>query len=367
MNTLRGALIGFGFIAEHGHAPAYASKSSPLEITAIVEPAVRRHAAARTLFPRARLYTDTEALFAREALDFIDICTPPSEHARVAKEAFARGLHVLSEKPLAMTSLEAKAMAAAALTSKRVLFPTHSYRHAPVVQTVRDLLARDRIGSVQMVTLDTYRTTHARGVPEWRPDWRREPRFSGGGILMDHGPHTSYLAFEWMGGRPSQVNAWAHSTERDGVEDDAVVAMTFPRGTVRAHLSWNAGMRRVLYTLHGDRGAIRVEDDEVELVVRDPSGVRTEKVLAPSEWANAGHGPWFEGVLRGFAKAVADEDWLGDEARDAVASMEVISAARASADRGGAAVALVNGAEPPHASEAAPPARARERAESVRT
>ena len=45
MNTLKGALIGFGFIAERGHVPAYASKTSPLQIEAVAEPCEGRLAA----------------------------------------------------------------------------------------------------------------------------------------------------------------------------------------------------------------------------------------------------------------------------------------------------------------------------------
>ena len=158
---------------------------------------------------------------------------------------------------------------------------------------------------------------------------------------MDHGPHTSYLAFEWLGGHPTSLSAWARSFRGDAVEDDATCTMLFPRGMVRAHLSWNAGFRRVIYTLHGDRGAIRVEDDEVELVVRAPGGdTRSEKSSQPSDWKDAGHGPWFEGVMRGFHQAIQGGDLVGQETQDAIMGTHVISAAVSSAGRGGTWVSL---------------------------
>jgi predicted dehydrogenase len=336
MQKLRGALVGFGFIAEHGHAPAYAAGVAPLEIVAVVEPCAARHAAVAAALPRARIYASHGDLLAREALDFVDVCAPPSEHARVALAAFARGLHVLCEKPLAMTAQQADTMGEAARRAGRVLFPGHSYRHAPVVQAVRDLLARDVIGPVRLATLDTYRTGHARGVDAWKPDWRVDPAYSGGGILMDHGPHTSYLAFEWMGGHPTSVSAWLRAPAPGAVEREAIFTLAFARGIARAHLTWNAGFRRVIYTLHGERGAIRVEDDEIELVVRNPGSTpRSETIARPSNWRDAGHGPWFEGVLRDFATAIARRDLVGREARDAIAGLHVIDAAKASAARGG--------------------------------
>jgi predicted dehydrogenase len=341
METLRGAIVGFGFIAEHGHALAYASRAAPLQIVAVAEPCEARHAAIQASLPRARIYRDHGTLLAREKLDFVDICTPPSEHMGVAMTALARGLHVLCEKPLAMTPLEARRMAEAATSARRVLFPAHSYRHAPVIRAVRTMLEGNLIGAVHMATVDTYRTSHARGAPEWYPDWRRDPRHSGGGILMDHGPHTSYLAFEWLGGHPTSVSAWSRSVGADAVEDDATCTLMFPRGLVRAHLTWNAGFRRVIYTLHGERGAIRVEDDDIELVVRhSASETRTERSVLPSDWKDAGHGVWFEGVMRDFVKAIDQQQWFGHEAQDAVMGMHVISGAMSSAGRGGLWVSL---------------------------
>lgn len=346
MRKLRGGLVGFGFIAERGHAPAYRSGKAPLEIVAVAEPCVARHAAVERELPHARIYTSHEQLLACEALDFVDICTPPSEHARIALAAFDRGLHVLSEKPLATSPAQVEAMAAGARRAGRVLYPGHSYRHAPVVGAVRDLLAQDLVGPVRLATLDTYRTGHARGVAEWQPDWRRDPRYSGGGILMDHGPHTSYLAFEWMRAYPSTVRAWTRSESAGVAEDEAMFALTFPTGTVRAHLTWNAAFRRVIYTLHGARGAIRVEDDEVEVISRTRAGSPgSEKASFPSNWRDAGHGPWFEAVLAGFARVIEQRDLVSAETCDAIAGMSVIAAAMASARRDGAPVPVVTSTE----------------------
>jgi predicted dehydrogenase len=222
-----------------------------------------------------------------------------------------------------------------------VLFPAHCYRHAPVIRSVREMLARNVIGPVRKAAIETYRTGHALGAAEWYPDWRRDPRYSGGGILMDHGPHTSYLAFEWLGGHPTRASAWTRSVRQDGVEDEATCTLMFPRGTVRAHLTWNARLRRVIYSLHGDQGTIRVEDDAIQLIVRDANGdMRSETHRHPSNWNDAGHGPWFEGVLRGFCRAIDTRDVVGGETQDALMGTHVISAAMSSARRGGVWVSL---------------------------
>src|SRR5689334_6055004 len=102
MKKLRGAIVGYGFIMDKGHAAAYRERTD-VQITAIADISEDRRAAAAAAWPDARIYPDHGSLFASEAgkLDFVDIATPPSDHAAVAHAAFDAGLNVLCEKPLA--------------------------------------------------------------------------------------------------------------------------------------------------------------------------------------------------------------------------------------------------------------------------
>src|SRR3954463_8338974 len=97
----KGALVGFGFIAEHGHLPAYLC-SEELEIVAVADICANRRAAAARALPNARIYDDHTSLLAHErhGLDFVDITAPPYAHASVATDALTLRLHVLCEKPL---------------------------------------------------------------------------------------------------------------------------------------------------------------------------------------------------------------------------------------------------------------------------
>ena len=164
--TLRGACIGYGFISEGGHSPSYRLRSETpgdYEIVAVADITPARRAAAARTYPKARLYESWERLLDKESknLDFVDITTPPYAHAEIAHAALDCRLHVLCEKPLAATAKQAQLMAAHAARAHRVLFPCHNYRHAPVVKAVRSVLAQNIIGNVQLVTLQTFRPTHA--------------------------------------------------------------------------------------------------------------------------------------------------------------------------------------------------------------
>ena len=344
----RGAIVGYGFIAEHGHMPAYAAVGN-LEIVAVADVCAARRDAAHRALPDARIYEDHLTLLAREekGLDFVDVATPPYVHAAVASAALESGLHVLCEKPLATTVDDARALIQLAGRSKRVLLPAHNYKHAPVIKAVRQVLDSGLIGSVHAVTLSTFRNTHARGVPEWNADWRRQKRYSGGGIAMDHGSHTFYLAFEWLRTYPTSISARMITKEAFDTEDTLVSTLMFPTGMATAHLTWTAGIRKVIYTLHGERGAIRVEDDDVEIAIMgDRAGgtgpttweLRTERIS--SAWMDAGHSKWFESLLLQFSAAMDQGDYAGREAVDALHCIEVIAAAYESASDGGRERAL---------------------------
>jgi predicted dehydrogenase len=349
-DVLRGAVLGFGFIAERGHAPAYAMPGrSRFEVVAVADPCAARRARAAQTLPGVRVYESAEELLARERgqVDFADVCTPPSEHGRLTRMALAHGLHVLCEKPLATRASEARAMMDLARSSRRVLFPSHNYKHAPVIRAVRQVLDAGRIGRVRLATLQTFRSTHARGVDEWRPHWRRDKRFAGGGIAMDHGSHTFYLAFDWFGEYPTAISAKMSSgggraqPRAFDTEDNFACAITFPSGSATAHLSWTAGVRKVIYTLHGELGAIRVEDDDVEVSVvegvgtpRANPGSEATRARVASDWRDASHVGWFRSLFDEFADAIAQGDFVGRELESSARCVELITAAYASASDG---------------------------------
>jgi predicted dehydrogenase len=351
-SSLRGAVVGYGFIAERGHVPAYAMPGrTRFEIAAVADPCAARRGKAAQAIPGAHIYESAEELLSRERgqLDFVDICAPPSEHARLARLALSQGLHVLCEKPLATRADDAQALTRLARTSRRVLFPSHNYKHAPVIRAVREALDAGLVGRVRLATLQTFRTTHARGVDEWRPHWRRDRRIAGGGIAMDHGSHTFYLAFDWFGEYPTAITAkMTTPADRDAIaaprafdtEDNFACSMTFPSGSATAHLSWTAGVRKVIYTLHGELGAIRVEDDDVEVVVRDDgagaSGGRDSYRVAArrqiaSDWKDASHVGWFRSLFDDFAEAIVRSDFVSRDTEASARCVELISAAYASA------------------------------------
>ncbi len=333
---MKGAIAGFGFISGKGHFPAYQQRED-VEIVAFADVCPARLDAARAAAPRARFYPTWQELLDKEReLDFIDVSTPPAFHAEIALAALSRGVHVLCEKPLATSIAEARSMVDAARAHRRVVFPAHNYKHAPVVKFARETISSGRLGTVRAVTLNTFRTTHAKGVAEWRTDWRRDRKTSGGGIAMDHGSHTFYLAFDWLASQPTSITAKMSNLSTFDTEDNFNCTVTFPTGIAVCQLTWNAGFRKVIYTIHGAHGAIKVEDDDVEIhrsIKSSGAGgkVSVEKLSVASHWMDASHAEWFVALQAQFATQVHTGQWVGPEARDAAMCVQLIETAYASA------------------------------------
>jgi predicted dehydrogenase len=352
---LKGALVGYGFIGARGHAEAYLERSD-VDIVAVVDSCAARRERVGSRLPHARIFESAEALFSSGThLDFIDIATPPCDHAAIASAAMSRNIHVLCEKPLATSVADARALINQAAASKRVLFPCHNYRFAPVISAIAEIIASGKIGRVRSVTLDTFRPTHAKGVSEWNPDWRRLRRWSGGGIAMDHGSHSFYLAFNWLNSWPIAVTAKTVNQEPQlwDTEDDFCAVLTFPEGRLaRVHLTWTAGLRAVVYSIQGERGAIVVRDDDLE-VVTPAAGLNpaqagatwnVERRTPASDWMDASHAKWFNAMFDEFVAAMENGDYVGQDVMDASRCIEVIAGSYASASDGCREISLSDAA-----------------------
>jgi predicted dehydrogenase len=316
-----------------------------VEIVAVADICPARRELAAKALPEAKIYDSYETLLATEKnLDLVDISTPPCDHARIAIAALEKGIHVLCEKPLAASTEEARAMLAAAKKSGKVLFPCHNYKHAPVVKVIQEAIDSGKLGAITSVTLQTFRNTHAKGVKEWRTDWRRDFKTSGGGIAMDHGSHTFYLTFAWLASLPTALTAKAIRLAPEwDTEDNLTVTLEFPgKKFAHSYLSWTAGMRKVVYTVQGTKGAVMVNDDEAEISIGFPNtgshdgtgDHKVEKFTIESDWMDASHTKWFNSMFDKFLGCVERGESLNSEILESYACVEIIEKCYRSSEQG---------------------------------
>lgn len=283
---LRGAIIGFGGVAANGHWPAY-TKSRDAKIVAVVDRTEERRQAARESIPAVETFAAINEV--DTAIDFVDICTPPALHGEPIRAALKRGWNVLCEKPLLLDPAELEAVRALSLESGRAVIPVHNWKYAPIIRGATDALRSDAVGQLRGLEIDTLRIEDCAAIDPANPNWRRDPTISGGGILMDHGWHAIYLARHWFEEDPIDVDV---SLQRaaNGIEDEAILTLKFPKGDARIFLTWRADQRRNTMRLSGDAGVIEIDDDTLKIGDKE---VPFESALS----AGSHHADWFAAML----------------------------------------------------------------------
>ncbi len=349
MPRLRGAIVGFGNVAERGHWPGLA-ESGDLEIIAVVDPAPGRRRAATACSRGIATYESVEDLAAGEQLDFIDIATPPSSHAALARFGLARGWHVLCEKPLTIDPACFEQLARTARACGRVLFTVHNWKVAPIFRAALDIVRSGRIGVVRHVDLLVSRNQPCRGASDGgagqgaraSADWRQDRSVAGGGILVDHGWHNFYLLLGLAGAEPQRIScALERFNEPDALDEAARVVVTFPSSTGYLHLTWNAAARRNAAIVHGDQGVLLLDDDR--LVVSARGGRPEETPFASALSAGSYHDDWFRALFPQFVAEIRDPAARGANLREAGWCVTLIDAAYRSAEEGGREVPLTAG------------------------
>jgi predicted dehydrogenase len=96
-----------------------------------------------------RTYTELADMLAADAIDLVDVTLPPALHADVATRALARGKHVFSEKPMALTVVDCRRMQSAARKARRQLFVGHVLPFFPEYAWALKIIRSGKFGAVR--------------------------------------------------------------------------------------------------------------------------------------------------------------------------------------------------------------------------
>jgi len=336
----RGAIIGLGNVAIHGHLPAWRQRGDA-EIVAVFDAQVERRAAAAEALPGARWHDSIDALFDDGRLDFVDICTPPSSHASLIRHALRRGLHVLCEKPLVNSMEDLAWVASLAEKNGCVLHTVHNWHHAPIVRRTADLIRAGAVGAVRHVVWHTRRTRPAAAADRRGHNWRVDPAVAGGGVLTDHGWHVFYVLTGWIGAEPIAVSAQLDRRRHLAltVEDTASVRLTFSEATAEILLTWAADVRENWADVEGSRGRLELRDDT--LLWRGADGSDVGRWRCPPRLSDGSHHPdWFHAVADEFVAEIMSDGPKRDNLAEASLCVALESAARESSRHAGRLVSV---------------------------
>ncbi len=334
MEPVKFGVIGVGGMGG-GHARAFEKiEEAQLVAVADVNAETAQKVAGET---GATAFSSAEELIGKGGVEAILIATPHFFHPPVAEYAAQHGVHVLSEKPIAVTVSAADKMVEAAEKGGVLLGLMFNQRTEPLKKKMHEIIASGELGEIYRISMTApwYRTQAYYGSGSWRGTWKGE----GGGILMNQAPHQLDL-LAWMGGSPKSIFGVAgtrgHQIE---VENTSVSILDYGGGktgwfyTSTAEAS-GLGER---FEVAGDNGALVLEGGKLRRYTLDQPLMKhlttSEKAFeAPSgSWSeveveNAPHG--HTEVTRAFAKAVAanDPSLMVASGRDGVQALELANA-----------------------------------------
>ena len=190
MEKLKFALIGTGGIAQT-YAQAFQT-SKCCELVAVAD--VRRESADAFAEPfGAKSFADYKSLAENSEIDAIIISTPPNSHPEIAMYFMNRGVHVLCEKPLCLSSAEARAMIETAEKTGVKFTMASKFRYVEDVIKAKSMIASGFLGEV--VQFENAFTAKV----DMSKRWNSDKSVAGGGVLIDNGTHSVDIIRYFLG------------------------------------------------------------------------------------------------------------------------------------------------------------------------
>ena len=198
--------------------------------------------------PSARLYPDIEAVVNDADVDAVVIATPVPTHYALAHRALEAGRHVFVEKPLTLSTDEAKELVALAEKQGRVLLVGHLLEYAPAVRTLKHAVDAGRIGRLRHLHMERLKFGKVRSEEN---------------VLWSFAPHDLSVIGFLLGpeARPTSVRTVGHCHLQPGTEDIVHLDLEYPGGvTAHLHVSWLHPETRRFVVAVGDEGMLVWDD-----------------------------------------------------------------------------------------------------------
>ncbi len=306
-------------------------------ITAVCDLEEQKLDAARQRIDSVQTFTDYHDMLNPDLIDAVLIATPHYDHPPIAQAAFAKGIHVLSEKPVAVDVKQAR------LTNELHATRYSHLKYGAMFQMrtsglycrIRDLVASGELGEIlrfSWVVTDWFRTWTYYASGGWRATWDGE----GGGVLLNQCPHNLDLIQWILGGRmPNRVTAvvFCGKTHPIPVEDEVSAIMEYPDG-ITAHFIATTGEApgtnrmeiagdRGLLVSEGGRLTFRRTTDSVRNIRENSEesfpSVETWNCEIPVKKGASGT----RGILENFVNAIVNDEPLIAPAQEGVRGLEM--------------------------------------------
>jgi predicted dehydrogenase len=328
-----------GLVHDHVHGILGRENKGDIEIVGIAEP---NHDLAVQLskqhgYDMKLVYSTMEEMIEKTKPDAVLAFNTIYDHLKVVEYCAPRGIHVMVEKPLAVSMEHAGKMVALARKYKIILLTNYETTWYGSNEMAYQLtLNENKIGDIRKIVFHTgHRGPVEIGCSPQFLAWLTDPVLNGGGALTDFGCYGADLATWFMKGEePISVTAVTQHIKPDlypKVEDEATIVLTYPTAQVIIEASWNWPYGRKDMELYGKTGYIFCKD-ATQMVFRANEKSAPENITAPPLPSNR-NDPfiYFANVIRGDIK-MSDNDLSSLHNNETV--IKILDAAKLSAKKG---------------------------------
>ncbi len=274
------------------------------------------------------LFRNAVDLMDSEMVDAVVIATPHMTHSELAVEAFARGKHVMTEKPAGIRTGNVSAMNEVARRSGRTFGIMFQKRLNPVNTCIKECISSGTIGAIQRilwVATNWYRPQTYYDAKPWRGTWAGE----GGAMLINQCSHDLDL-FQWFFGLPIRVMAFCRCGRYHRIEgeDDCTAYMEFADGASATFIASTGELHGAgRLEISGERGRLTSESGVVTLHERN----RPTRELFSTPREGDTPGDECADVLRNWIGAIRNRESLFISGEEGIRSLELSNAMQMSA------------------------------------
>ncbi|TCG00208.1 oxidoreductase [Paraburkholderia strydomiana] len=240
----------------------------------------------------ARSYADWQEMARAEAalddgIDAVAIVTPNHLHAPVATAFLEAGIHVVCDKPLAISLAEGEALAKLAHQKNKLFALTHTYSGYPLVRHARELVEAGELGQIRVVQVEYAQDWLAEPIETGglnkQAGWRTDPALAGpAGCLGDIGTHAYHLAAFVTGMTPAALSAELHTFVPGRRIDDHVQAMlryeNGARGMLWASQVASGAENALRLRVYGTKAGISFDQEQPNELWFTPLGGAAERL-----------------------------------------------------------------------------------------
>ena len=228
--------------------------------------------------------------------DAVIVTTANNRHLEILKACAQRKIHFFTEKPMAASGADARAMERLAREAGVKLMVNYWNAWGEATQEAVRRIQAGEIGNVQKIIVQFgHEGPKEIGTSKYFADWLYDPAKNGAGALMDFGCYGADWAMV-LKGRPKRVYATSlklKTEQHNAVEDDATVLLQYPDATAILMPSWDWSYGKGQAEIFGSKGSFLVRGDGLlfqpakgETSVQNPDGKAIETQPAPPEKRN---------------------------------------------------------------------------------